>query len=400
MYAGTITYVYDATGVKLQKIVSDSSEFTTPEITKTSYVGNYIYEGTPGNEDLQFFNHAEGYVEPDGTSFDYVYQYKDHLGNIRLSYSDSDNNGTIATSEIISEKNYYPFGLEHKGYNNVITSTNPAQDYKYNGIELEESLGLNLYEMEFRQYDPAIGRFNSIDPIVHFDYSTYSAFDNNPIFYADPSGANSESFIMDLFNNSESGTTWTNNNDGTFSDGNGNTQDCDECKKLIAQRKNLETRLKELKVTATSKKKWVDLTRDLTTNGAIANIGLEYIDGISKLTDEQIEYLLANPHKVEQHVLVYIVQYELDIALGDRKISAETKNKTEREIGEERLSRLGSLSSRGILLANLANIYVSTATQLMHKTAQASQGINSAERLKVKNDLSKVNKRLKELSPN
>jgi RHS repeat-associated protein len=116
--------------------------------------------------------------------------YGDHLGNIRLSYSDSDLNGSIdPNTEIIEENNYYPFGLEHKGYNNVITSTNPAQDYKYNGVELEESLGLDLYEMDFRMYDPAIARFNGIDPVTHFSQGTSIAFDNNPVFWADPSGA-------------------------------------------------------------------------------------------------------------------------------------------------------------------------------------------------------------------
>ena len=67
-----------------------------------------------------------------------------------------------------------------------------AQKFKYNGIELEESLGLNLYEMDFRQYDPAIARFTGIDPVTHFEYSTYNAFDNNPIIFADPSGANAD----------------------------------------------------------------------------------------------------------------------------------------------------------------------------------------------------------------
>lgn len=86
----------------------------------------------------------------------------------------------------------YPFGLRHKGYNNNVSanSNSVASKFKYNGIELEESLGLNLYEMSFRQYDPAIGRFNSIDPVTHYSMSTYTAFDNNPVFWADPSGAN------------------------------------------------------------------------------------------------------------------------------------------------------------------------------------------------------------------
>jgi hypothetical protein len=39
---------------------------------------------------LQFFNTAEGYVEPKGLGWEYVFQYGDHLGNIRLSYADAD----------------------------------------------------------------------------------------------------------------------------------------------------------------------------------------------------------------------------------------------------------------------------------------------------------------------
>ncbi len=189
--SNNIQYVYDATGVKLSKTVN-----SYPSETVTQYAGNYIYE----NDELQFFNHAEGYVKNDNGNFSYIYQYKDHLGNVRLSYSDTNNDGVItasstpSTNEIIEESNYYPFGLKHKGYNNV-TSANVnsvASKFKYNGVELEESLGLNLYEMEFRQYDPAIVRFTSIDPVTHYDYSPYQAFDNNPVFFADPSGADSE----------------------------------------------------------------------------------------------------------------------------------------------------------------------------------------------------------------
>ncbi|MEO1033403.1 MAG: RHS repeat-associated core domain-containing protein [Bacteroidota bacterium] len=87
---------------------------------------------------------------------------------------------------------YYPFGLKHKGYNDVVSANvnSVASRFKYNGIELEESLGIDWYEMDVRQYDPAIARFTSIDPVTHYDFSTYNAFDNNPVFWADPSGAN------------------------------------------------------------------------------------------------------------------------------------------------------------------------------------------------------------------
>ena len=37
--------------------------------------------------------------------------------------------------------NYYPFGLKHKGYNNVVSSMETtAQKFGYNGKELNENL--------------------------------------------------------------------------------------------------------------------------------------------------------------------------------------------------------------------------------------------------------------------
>ncbi|MDA9317123.1 hypothetical protein N9Q58_04325 [Polaribacter sp.] len=100
----------------------------------------------------------------------------------------------MSSTEIIEESNYYPFGLKMRGFNNVVSSNgnSVAQKFGYNGVELEESLGLDLMEMDFRQYDPAIARFTSIDPVTHHSMSTYTAFDNNPIFWADPSGADAE----------------------------------------------------------------------------------------------------------------------------------------------------------------------------------------------------------------
>ncbi|MDN3706157.1 RHS repeat-associated core domain-containing protein [Myroides ceti] len=67
-----------------------------------------------------------------------------------------------------------------------------AQKYKYNGKEYDDHFGLNVYEMDLRQYDPAMGRWVVQDPVIHHDYSPYSAFDNNPVYWSDPSGADSQ----------------------------------------------------------------------------------------------------------------------------------------------------------------------------------------------------------------
>jgi RHS repeat-associated protein len=203
-----IEYFYDAAGIKQKKKVTEGIA-----ITNSDYAGNYIYE----NGNLQFFNTPEGYVEPINESnytagFNYVYQYKDHLGNIRLSYKDINQNIGSVSLSIVEENNYYPFGLRHKGYNNVVSpnANSVAQKFKYNGVELEEALGLNLYEMDERSYDPAIARFTSIDPVTHFSNSTYNAFDNNPIYWADPSGADSWTYVNNgVYRNNQTGEETT-----------------------------------------------------------------------------------------------------------------------------------------------------------------------------------------------
>ena len=211
---GSIEYVYDAVGTKLEKKVISIGAATTT----TRYAGGFVYKkvipavsnGNTPQLILEYFSHGEGYVKLNYhtgnngenqylTDYEYIYQYKDHLGNVRLSYADTDNNGTIdAGTEIIEESNYYPFGLEHKGYNNIVLSNgnSTAQKFKYNGKEFEEALGMNIYEMDVRSLDPALGRWMSIDPVTHHSMSTYNAFDNNPIYYADSSGADSDERVV------------------------------------------------------------------------------------------------------------------------------------------------------------------------------------------------------------
>jgi RHS repeat-associated protein len=147
--------------------------------------------------------------------FDYVYQYKDHLGNVRLSYSDTDNNGVInANTEIISEKNYYPFGLTHSGYNNVISgNSNAAADkFGFGGKELQDELGLEWYDITARNYDPALGRWMNIDPLAEYfyDYTPYNYANNNPIFFKDPDGMQSTSWYA---NNETGAVKWVDGKD-------------------------------------------------------------------------------------------------------------------------------------------------------------------------------------------
>ncbi|NAS12669.1 RHS repeat domain-containing protein [Poritiphilus flavus] len=186
--SGTIDFIYDAEGIKLQKTKTEGSV-----TTKTDYAGSFIYE----NGSLQFFSNPEGYVQPDGSgNYDYVYQYVDNIGNVRLSYTDADGNGSIdPSSEIIEESNFYPYGMIHEGYNEVISSSgnSTAQKWKFEGQELNEDLSLDVYEWKYRVHDPSIGRFWQLDPLAE-DYSwmtTYQFSSNQPIHAAELEGLES-----------------------------------------------------------------------------------------------------------------------------------------------------------------------------------------------------------------
>ncbi len=211
----TISYVYDANGVKLSKQVNEY-----PSLTTTHYAGNYIYKSSysqalppgPNNTEvfnLEFFNHTEGYVEPqnDG-SFAYTYQYKDHLGNVRLSFIDRDNDGKIDvvrnaidmdgdgdnSREIKEVNDFYPFGMKIQYGSNHPNSLITGRDHNYgfNGKEENSDLGLNLLHYGARFYDPSIAQFNTIDPKTE-SYGSQGGYvyaGNNPVAFHEKNGEN------------------------------------------------------------------------------------------------------------------------------------------------------------------------------------------------------------------
>jgi RHS repeat-associated protein len=195
-----IAYTYDATGVKLKKIVTTSSTVST-----TEYLSGFQYN----NSVLQHFPTAEGYVEhtliEDQSFFNYVYNYTDHLGNIRLSYTyipDEDRLG------IVSEEHYYPFGLKHGSYNStkqefepdpapiggdrtrLVQVPNSGYQYQYNGKEWQDELGLDVYDYGFRNYDAPLGRWFNIDPLSEKSYQVtpFSYVQNSPLIKIDIAG--------------------------------------------------------------------------------------------------------------------------------------------------------------------------------------------------------------------
>ena len=117
----------------------------------------------------------------------------------KLSYTDTNGDGTIdvssnpLTNEIVEESNYYPFGLKHKGYNNAQNTgigNSTAQKFGYNGKEFQDELGLNLFDYHARLFDPAIGKFITMDPHAekYARLTPYNYVYNNPVNAIDPDG--------------------------------------------------------------------------------------------------------------------------------------------------------------------------------------------------------------------
>lgn len=174
-----IEYTYSSVGEKLQKKVTEKGK-----ITQTDYLSGFQYI----DGELSFFPTSEGFFNVEKNA--YVYQFKDHLGNVRLSYTDKNKNNIVDVDEIIEETNYYPFGLAHKGYNQKNDALMKDYKYQYNGKENQEELGLNLYDYGARNYDAAIGRWMNIDPLAEqaTDWTPYNYTFNNPIRFIDPDG--------------------------------------------------------------------------------------------------------------------------------------------------------------------------------------------------------------------
>lgn len=200
---------YRADGVKIEK----DYHYTFPDLHfKTSYIDGFHYTDYDENGNyfspfsLKFLPTSEGYY--DFVKNLYIYNYEDHLGNVRLTYSDTNKDGQVSPrdyttvicqaprpnqppqclnqwhpGEIVEINDYYPFGLKHKY---TATTLNHYQ-YKYNGKELQET---GMYDYGARFYMPDIGRWGVVDPLAEemTSHSPYNYAFNNPIRFIDPDG--------------------------------------------------------------------------------------------------------------------------------------------------------------------------------------------------------------------
>ena len=194
---GQLINIYSGNGTKLRDI---STKYAYSDTTLVmDYVGNLIRKDYVVGGGGSYANYRtyrllvdggyhevggyEGYYDENWeyktryVSGTYYFYIQDHLGNNRIV---ADKNGAIMQST-----QYYPFGMAFAdGFGEG------AQPYKYNGKEFKAENDLYLYDYGARHYDPALGRFTTMDPLAekHYNVSPYAYVLNNPLKFIDPTG--------------------------------------------------------------------------------------------------------------------------------------------------------------------------------------------------------------------
>ncbi|MGD1319267.1 RHS repeat-associated core domain-containing protein [Chryseobacterium sp. 2R14A] len=206
-----ISYSYRADGTKLRKNFIVTGDNNQSYASSTEYLDGFQYASSNGDELWALFQEAGGGAyEPEAYSsflnvYDYsnvlkfvptaegfydfennqyIYQYKDHLGNVRVSYKKDGNNLVVTDSN-----DYYPFGMSfvRNAEEEAIFSTGSYANYKYNSKELQET---GMYDYGWRHYMADLGRWNGIDQLAEMyqSTSTYAYVANNPVMRFDVDG--------------------------------------------------------------------------------------------------------------------------------------------------------------------------------------------------------------------
>jgi RHS repeat-associated protein len=199
-----IVYLYDAAGTKLAQVLRQPN---TADV-RTDYVGEFVYHGGV----LEFFSQPEGRCVAAGAGFRYEYHYRDHLGNLRLAFSDLDGDGEAEVSEVLQEAAYYPYGMRHEGL--AAPAVGVPHRFLFQGKELEGAFGVDWMDFGARRYDAQVGRWWGVDAMANdrSDWTPYRFGLDNPIRYLDRDGNNESTWV-------------TQNDDGTYSVFGGNAND-------------------------------------------------------------------------------------------------------------------------------------------------------------------------------
>jgi RHS repeat-associated protein len=168
-----INFFYDGAGTLLKRKLSNNDVWT------------YTDELITKNDLVYQLSHDEGRVTYNYTTNKWVYEYdyRDHQGNLRLSFRDSLVVGKPPVVTQIEDRD--PTGVSLAGLN--YANQNKSN---FGFINRETIVETGWIDLNNRFFDPFINRFHQIDLIIkgQENYSLYQYGYNNPVMNSDPNG--------------------------------------------------------------------------------------------------------------------------------------------------------------------------------------------------------------------
>ena len=201
---GTETFTYLPDGTKRGRTVLGKDR----SLSRTEYRGNLVC----ADDTLKYILFDGGLIAMDGASPEYLFFLRDHLGSVRVV--------ARPDGKAVQVNHYYPYGMafaggrmsgnaeahpvEGEGGNVIdgdleigggtggmeLARPGASQPYRFLGNELYTDSHLGFYDFSARMYDPALGRFLSVDPMAegYRHLSPYAYCAGNPVVYADKDG--------------------------------------------------------------------------------------------------------------------------------------------------------------------------------------------------------------------
>ncbi|MCG8477248.1 MAG: hypothetical protein MI784_17415, partial [Cytophagales bacterium] len=181
-------FTYDDRGFRLSKKAGNKTTYYIRD-AGGQVLGIYEKNGksAPAKTETPIYGSSRlGMLDQHTGSSRYMYELKDHLGNVRAVVQKAG-----SRPNILAWNDYYPFGSLMRRY-----ASGKRYRFGYQGDFSEEDAETGWNAFEARMYDAKIGRWLSTDPARQFA-SPYVGMGNNPVMGVDPNGEEVESTHTD-----------------------------------------------------------------------------------------------------------------------------------------------------------------------------------------------------------
>ncbi|WAX81709.1 RHS repeat-associated core domain-containing protein [Streptomyces sp. KMM 9044] len=208
------TYSYDAAGnttsrpgPNKQQTLSWNEEGDLAKVTEDGKATEYLYDAagellirsTTGGERVLYAGDTELHLRADGSTWAQRHYGTDEVtvavrsnetGSDRLSYLAADHHSTSTLAIDAIDQTYTKRHMDPFGNTRGASAGSWPNDKGFIGKTSDATTGLT--HIGARQYDPALGQFISVDPLLETDKAQtlngYSYSINNPLTFSDPTG--------------------------------------------------------------------------------------------------------------------------------------------------------------------------------------------------------------------